>query len=140
MGISRTLRRRTKESIMIGDGTIEQIEPDTVWSIKSVRDPARSYFVVRTLGECSGTGSSSLVLELESSNVVGACAAFSLAKACRHTFTCSCHDYSSGSNTCKHVLKLSAFLGLWNPRAASLNTNERTGPWNWLTVFRCQLR
>ena len=112
MGISRSLRRRIKETILIDDAKVETIDSDSVWTISSTRHQERSYFVVRTAIECCF-------------NEPGPCIAFTLSKACRHTFSCSCHDHING-NTCKHVLKISAFLGLWDPKLASLNTNRNT--------------
>ena len=47
---------------------------------------------------------------------------FQLTKSCRHTFSCGCIDYVNGF-TCKHILKVAAVSGLWNPAQTCLQIN-----------------
>src|SRR5689334_13955798 len=123
MGISRTLRRKIKETIKLNDIRIEEIDCDPVWSISSARDPETSYFVVSTNSEC--VGSSDLGgLETDRSEASnGSCIAFTLSKSCRHIYSCGCHDYLNGQ-TCKHILKIAAYRGLWKPASVCLHTNQ----------------
>ena len=122
MVISRAFRRRLKQSTSISDQCFDIVEDQTVWSITSSQDPERSYFVVRTRADCSvvseQTGDASVVAQTH--NAALQCVSYKISKSCRYTFSCGCHDYINGS-TCKHVLKISSFIGLWNPHRTSFH-------------------
>jgi hypothetical protein len=129
MGICRAFRKRIKESIQMQDGDVALLEDNSVWSITSSSHPDVNYFVVRQNLHCndvSDLGSGELQQPHESSMP---CIAFGLARACRHTFSCGCHDYLNG-HTCKHVLKVAAVLGLWNPKSVCLHTNPLSSSQN----------
>jgi hypothetical protein len=129
MGISRAFRKRIKESVKIQDCSVTAVDEDDdenkPWSVTSSTDPERSYFVVRNSSKCLGTSvsSDSSGFDPESCGK-DPCVAFKLSQACRHSFSCGCDDYDHGS-TCKHILKIAAITGSWNPAQTSLQLNSQ---------------
>jgi hypothetical protein len=124
MGISRILRSTIKASTKIEDSAIDLVEDATIWSVISSRDPDAKYFVVRSSSVCAGRSASSDPEEFEpESTGNGPCVSYKISKSCRHIFSCGCRNYANG-HTCKHILKISASLRLWDPCRATLHTND----------------
>jgi hypothetical protein len=124
MGISRSFRRRIKQTIQMEDVQATVVEEGLVWSIPSSSDLQRSYFLVKQISSCFDSTQSGFELE-EQQETTDPCVAFQIAKTCRHSYSCGCSDYLNGS-TCKHILRLSAIQGLWNPALASLHKDTQS--------------
>ena len=77
--------------------------------------------MVRTASVCSQNSDNLLC---STWNGQGCCIAFKLARSCRHSFSCGCDDFQNGS-TCKHILKVAATIGLWNPAQTSLQSSRQ---------------
>ena len=115
MECSRGLRSAIKLSMRIHDSAVVIVDQGTSWAIQSSTDRERSYYILKIHSSCSGDADrlDALPTDCPESADEERCLCFRLTNCCRHMFSCSWDDYLNGDN-CKHILKVSSFLGSWD--------------------------